>query len=458
MDAPGSGTPPKLFGLTSTCTPSGSQLTFTCNKAISGSVCGVELQELDGTSVWGGTVGASLNAKTFTIDGTLDGSYKLVADNGEATAELDVVVACGNAGGNGCDLVLVSATPYPPTSPGGFGYVAIVYTSSNPAPVSMSAVNLTLFTGHDAPAPGFTGGSGHLTNLLPGSYSFNLRQGDTCSTTGTFVLKEAASPPDPSLGKPARWEPVGGVLPNPVLLAIEASLTTRAGLPRPGLHAELELWRPAATAAFASFRATVRTASQQVDAAPYLRAQLVALPRYSAAASQPFVDADAALRFTYRFRVVDSDNAEPWQSRAGERYAVLAALAGATDTMAPYVADGTGRVASIFPDGEGCQFVGLPLEASVLLPPATGQPRWAELRYVDALGAAVEIRTYPLADSLPAGMLRIPLPPDPPLCATAVEVSVRDDNRAFVGTCGYVLPPVPTSTRGTYADPIYGFY
>jgi hypothetical protein len=347
-----------------------------------------------------------------------------------------------------CDLTLLSATPYRPTAAGGFGYVAIAYSSSDPAPVQVTAVNLTLFTYHYAAAPGFTNGAGQLSNLLPGKYTFDLRQGDTCVATGTFVLEDAA---------PVRWEPVGGVLPNPVLLAVEATLAT-SGVPRAGLHVELELWRPGALAAFGRFRATVRTASQLVDAAPYLRAQLVALPRYSATVSQPLVDADASLRFFYRFRVVDSDNAEPWQTRAGQRYAVLAALASATDTMAPYVADGTGKVASIFPDGEGCQFVGLPLEASVLLPSATGTPRWAELRYVDALGQAVEIRTYPLADSLPGGMLRIPLPPDPPTCATAVEVSVRDDNRAFVGTCGNVLVPAPTSTRGTYADPIIGFY
>jgi hypothetical protein len=356
-----------------------------------------------------------------------------------------------------CDLTLLSATPYRPTAAGGFGYVAIAYSSSDPAPVQVTAVNITLFTYHYAAAPGFTNGAGQLSNLLPGKYTFDLRQGDTCVATGTFVLEDAAPAPDPSLGQPARWEPVGGVLPNPVLLAVEATLAT-SGVPRAGLHVELELWRPGALAAFGRFRATVRTASQLVDAAAYLRAQLVALPRYSATASRPLVDPDAALRFFYRFRVVDSDSAEPWQTRAGQRYAVLAALASATDTMAPYVADGTGKVAGIFPDGEGCQFVGLPLEASVLLPPPTGVQRWAELRYVDALGHAVEIRTYPLADSLPAGMLRIPLPPDPPVCATTVEVSVRDDNRAFVGTCGNVLPPAPTSTRGTYADPIYGFY
>jgi hypothetical protein len=358
-----------------------------------------------------------------------------------------------------CDLQIISITPTPPTSPGGFGFVTVVYSTSSHTPAYVQAVSRTnggIYANSFADTTDDK--TGLLYNLPVDDYDLVIGLPDN---TGCQATEPFSMPPfvavDPTVNDPARWEPVGGVLPNPVLLGIEATLAT-TGVPRPGLHAELELWRPGGLAAFASFRATVRTASQQVDAAPYLRAQLVALPRYSATASQPLVDVDAALPFYYRYRVVDAAGAEPWQQRAGQRYAVLAALASATDTMANYVADGTGKVASIFPDGEGCQFVGLPLEASVLLSPATGQPRWAELRYVDAAGQAVEIRTYALADSLPAGMLRIPLPPDPPLCAVAVEVSVRDDNRAFPSTCGHVLPPAPPSTRGTYADPIYGFY
>jgi hypothetical protein len=354
-----------------------------------------------------------------------------------------------------CDLQFLGVELHPPTTAGGFGYVSVKYSTANTGHVLFNVVGPVSRGSSYVQAS-----TGDLYNLPAGDYDYSLRLEDEpgCELTGSFTLDPPAAEPDPTVNDPARWEPVGGVLPNPVLLAIEAALTTTAGTPRPGLHAELELWRPGGLAAFAGFRATVRTASQTIDAAPYLRAQLVALPRYSATASQPLIDLDASLPFYYRFRVVDAASAEAWQTRAGARYAVLAALASATDTMAPYVADGTGKVASIFPDGEACQFVGLPLETSVLLPPATGTPRWAELRYVDAHGDAVEIRTSPLADSLPAGMLRIPLPNDPPVCATAVEVSVRDDNRAFVGTCGKVLPPALPSPRGTYADPIYGFY
>jgi hypothetical protein len=183
----------------------------------------------------------------------------------------------------------------------------------------------------------------------------------------------------------------------------------------------------------------------------------VAQLRYASPATRPFVDGDACLRFFYRYRVVDSRGAEPWVTRAGERYAVLAALPGATDTMAPYVADGTGRVASVFDGGEATHFVGYPLEVSVLLPPAD-QMRYAELRYLDAWGRAVEIRSLALASTLPAGMLRIPLPNDPPVCATQLEVSVRDDDRTMASTCGNVIPAPQVSTSGLYSDPLYGTY
>jgi hypothetical protein len=97
------------------------------------------------------------------------------------------------------------------------------------------------------------------------------------------------------------------VLPNPVLLKVEATLLT-AGVARAGLHVEVELLVDGKV--FATFRATVRTAIQHIDAAPYLRAQLVALQRYVATATAPLIDEDAVLRFNYRYRVVDKA-AEP---------------------------------------------------------------------------------------------------------------------------------------------------
>jgi hypothetical protein len=352
-----------------------------------------------------------------------------------------------------CDLTLLFLTGHAPTSAGGFGYISYETTTAADDHVWLSV---------DGPVYAETNtlrqGPNELHRLPAGLYSYRLylENTPTCEVTGTLRIPEPASPVDPSLADAPRWEPVGGVLPNPVLLKVEASLLS-AGAPRLGLHVEVELWRPAAVAAFVTFRATIREATQYIDAAPYLRAELRALQRYAAAAPAPLVDADASLRFSYRYRVVDKAGAEPWVKREGPRYAVLAALAGPTDTMSPYVADGTGKVASVFPDFEGMQFVGYPLEASVLLPPPSG-PRWAELRYLDGWGNAVEIRSYALAADLPAGLLRIPLPNDPPVRASVVEVSVRDDNRAFVGSGGNVVPTPPPSTSGLYSDSLYGMY
>ena len=334
----------------------------------------------------------------------------------------------------GCDLRLVSATPTNPTAPGGFGYVTFVYTTETPYVVG---VNVYGPVSRSANYPNT--GEAQVTNLTAGRYQFAIALVDSsCLVEGDFTISEPVPAVDPSLGDPARWEPVGGVLPNPVLLKVEASLTDAGGAARAGLHVELELWRPAALAAFASFRATVRTASQLVDAAPWLREQLVAAARYPATSSAPLVDNDAALRFTYRYRVADSVGPEQWLTRAGERYAVLAALPAATDTMAPFVADGTGRVASIFADDEATQFVGYPLDVSVLLPPAD-TTRYAEWRYLDAQGQEIQIRAYALASTLLPGVLRIPLPASPPLAAASVEVAIVDTDRSYTGTS-----PAPT--------------
>jgi len=341
-----------------------------------------------------------------------------------------------------CDLIAGQPIPTDPTSVGGYGYVTFNFTTSDTGTIGVNAA------GPVVRAQNFqaSAGTAQLLNLPAGRYYWviALTSDPTCAKEGYFTINDPAPPADPSVNDPARWEPVGGVLPNPVLLKVEASLTNSQGAARTGLHVEVELWRPAAAAAFASFRATVRTATQYVDAASYLRAELVALQRYAATASQPLIDADASLRFYYRYRVVDKVGPEQWLTRAGERYAVLAALPEAADTMAPYVADTTGGVASVFPDFEGVQFVGRPLECTVLLPPPTpGQDRWAELRYLDAYQREVEIRSFALAPTLPAGVLRIPLPADVLPCAAFVQVSIRDDNRAYVGTCGAPIIPAP---------------
>lgn len=348
-------------------------------------------------------------------------------------------------------LTLLTLTLTQPTAlvPTGSVYLSVDQgTSAGPLTIDIAGLTAGLVSMY-APAPSHAYAYA-ASGIAPGTYSYEV--GDAGTThlpdlAGEFTINPAPDlpPPDPSVNDPARWEPVGGVLPNPVLLHVEAALTDAAGVARTGLHVEVELWRPAAVAAFARFRATVRENPQAVDAAPYLRAQLVAAQRYPAMLST-LTDADAALRYYYRFRVVDSTGPDYWQERAGERWAVLAALPGAADTMLPYVADGTGRVASIFPSGEAVQFVGCPLEVSVLLLPAT-LTRYVEWRYLDATGQQVQIRASALGPSVPAGMLRISLPSNPPATATQVEVSIVDTDRSTGSTV-----PTPTTPGHILTD------
>jgi hypothetical protein len=328
-----------------------------------------------------------------------------------------------------CDLVITSVTPHSPTSPGGFGYVEIAFTTSDL--YVLFAVAGVVSTNFDVVQ---NAGIVYAQLLPTGAYTYSLsRQDDpNCLLTGSFTIDAAAPLVDPSLNDAPRWEPVGGVLPNPVLLKVEATLTDALGATRPGLHAEVELWQAGQLVPFAEFRATIRTATQYVNAAPYLRAELVAAQRYAATSTQPLIDQDASLHFYYRYRVVDSSGEEGWLTRAGERHAVLAALPGAADTMAPFVADGTGRVASIFGDDEATQFVGFPLEVSVLLPSSTST-RYAEWRYLSASRQELEIRSYSLAPTVPAGVLRIPLPANPLPLAAFVEVAIVDTDRSNAG-------------------------
>jgi len=339
-----------------------------------------------------------------------------------------------------CDLVLISATVTPPTTVGGFGFVNFKYSTA-----TQFVLGVTVY-GPVTRAANFTNtGEAQVDNLPAGGYYYTIAQSEdpNCLITGEFNIDAPTPPADPSLNDPARWEPVGGVLPNPVLLEVEARLTDALGAARPGLHVEVELWRVGLFVPFAEFRATIRTATQYVNAAPWLRAELLAAARYPGSQATPFIDSDSSLEYYYRYRISDAAGSEPWVKRAGLRYAVLAALPAATDTMLPFVADGAGRVASIFPDDEATQFVGLPLEVSVLLPTA-GTFRYAELRYLNAYGQELEIRSFALADYLPAGYLRIPLPSDPLPEATALEVAIVDTNRAHgPGTApaqpGYLL-------------------
>ena len=97
MFPPGSGYPPTITSLVVACDAATGQstITFSVNKAISGSVCLVGLTNTStGAGVWGGNLSATTNAKSFTIVGTPNGAYSLTADNGENGVTLAVKVNC----------------------------------------------------------------------------------------------------------------------------------------------------------------------------------------------------------------------------------------------------------------------------------------------------------------------------------------------------------------------------
>lgn len=94
--APGSGTPPALLNLTTTCGAAGGEISFSCNKGISGATCTIELvDDATANTVWVSSIPATVNVKAFTIASLPDSSYTLTANNGEAIDTLFIVVACG---------------------------------------------------------------------------------------------------------------------------------------------------------------------------------------------------------------------------------------------------------------------------------------------------------------------------------------------------------------------------
>jgi hypothetical protein len=99
MYPPGSGMPPTISNLYSVCDTQGfSVIEFDCNKAISGSVLGVYLENrATNKIVWSSGFGADKNAQAFEIRGTANGSYRLVAGNGEADVEQPILIDCSRS-------------------------------------------------------------------------------------------------------------------------------------------------------------------------------------------------------------------------------------------------------------------------------------------------------------------------------------------------------------------------
>lgn len=97
MFPPGSGYPPTITSLTVTCdaVTGESTVSFSVNKAISGSVCLIGLtNNATAIGVWSDSLSATSNARAFVIRGTANGTYSLIADNGENSVRATVVINC----------------------------------------------------------------------------------------------------------------------------------------------------------------------------------------------------------------------------------------------------------------------------------------------------------------------------------------------------------------------------
>lgn len=464
MFAPGSGGSPYVGSISSTCDAATGEsiITASARSNISGVTVYVTLNDSSGNIVWEGSSTLGVATYFFEIRGTANGSYTLVADNGEGPlTERQVTVFCTAVQPTTCTIDFATYAPVAPTSAAGFG--AITYTLQG---LQGQEAQVRLYTGGGSTSGGSYGTfnlqqpgnlSGVFGGLQPGLYVIWAQEtgggGPQCNTQEVEVIVPAYQPPvGPVLPPPPpTYYAVGGVLPNPVQLPCEvASLTTLAGLPRVGLHVEVELRRAGVGGAtFATAKKTVRKLQELVEVAAYLRPELRTLQAY-APNSGLVRDPNTAFAFAYRYREVDSSGPGVWVDKPNPNYAVLAARPATNVSLQDLVAEVGSYCgwASVFPSGEAVQFVGYPLEVGILIPDrAADLPTFLEAVYYDAGGGVLEIRTWPVLASAPAGYYRICLPQDPLPCAAKFFLAVCNEDRAFTGTCaGLVIPPVVTPT------------
>jgi len=153
--------------------------------------------------------------------------------------------------------------------------------------------------------------------------------------------------------------------------------------------------------------------------------------------------------FTYRYREVDSLSVGAWRQHPATHYAVLSAP---ESSLRPYVAGSDALPLMAF--AQPTQFVGYPLEVSAILPAGRTSTWYAQWRYLDNAGQQVEIKAVPLPAELPAGVVRLRVPPLPPVCADVVELMLTDANRTSAANCAPVVvtPPMPTPGKPAARD------
>ncbi|UOR06248.1 hypothetical protein MUN82_03930 [Hymenobacter aerilatus] len=238
----------------------------------------------------------------------------------------------------------------------------------------------------------------------------------------------------------SQWFAVGGLYPPVAALATPVSSLFKADqTPRQGLYVEVELYRITETVPFARLRQAVRSQYTTTNAEPYLRGLLdtEAVPvRVDA-----YVDDTATVVFNYRYREVDSEGVGQWRQHPASHYAVLSAP---ESSLRPYIAGSDALPLTAF--AEPTQFVGYPLEVSAVLPADRLGTWYAQWRYLDSAGRQVEVKAVPLPADLPAGVVRLRVPPLPPVCAASVELTLMDIDRTSAANCAPVVVTPPTTT------------
>jgi hypothetical protein len=138
----GSPEPPRVVGLAVACDPLlGSVVTFTVNKAVSGTSCSTVLLDSDGNPIWSASFDPSINARAYRIVGTHDGTYYLEADNGLATKQVEVFINCGNLSTSDTLKLLVAHTDE--TAAGDDGTITLTPTGGT-SPITLEVLVLSL--------------------------------------------------------------------------------------------------------------------------------------------------------------------------------------------------------------------------------------------------------------------------------------------------------------------------
>ncbi|RPD45497.1 hypothetical protein DNI29_19135 [Hymenobacter sediminis] len=401
---------------------------------------------------------ADASSQTFRFSPVPDGPYTIEARNQlDELEEAEYTISCSGGGvveAPVCDLTLSGLKEYQPLEPGGVGAVSFVVSTSAPTWLGqVLRADGSVYVQLATRPPGQVYAMGELGNIPAGTYQVKIRDSKGCTAELSFTINGVEPVAVAPLPEPAtRWHAVGGLLGRPAELPTPVTrLTTNDNSPRVGLHVVVELFQPEQERPFARVRKTVRKEAELIDVSAALHAHLRPVLEYPQGIVTP--DPAASLDFRYRYREIDAEGAGEWVEPRGLHRAVLCALPEgpyAEQEPASYVADTVhpAYLLPAFPQSQGVQWVGLPLDVAVWLPDGREADLFAEFVYRDAFGAELEIKTQVVAASLPAGVTRIPLPATDVLpCAATVTFALSDTDRAYRGSCGPVGGNLPTPPR-----------